>query len=43
MKKKATALENHDMVKFVCNNTDAKIISKVVGEKYILRKGSETN
>jgi hypothetical protein len=40
MKKKESALENHDLVKFVCNATDAKIISKVVGEEYTLRRGA---
>jgi hypothetical protein len=39
MKKKEAALETHDLVKFVCNATDAKIISKVVGEEYTLRRG----
>jgi hypothetical protein len=43
MKKKESALENHDIVKFVCNSTDAKQIVKVVGEKYILRRGTEVS
>ena len=40
MKKKAFALENHDTVKFICSNTDAKIIVKVVGDKYLLKRGA---
>jgi len=28
------------MIKFVCNATDAKIISKVVGDEYTLRRGA---
>jgi hypothetical protein len=39
MKTKAAALENYDLVKFVCNAADAEIISKIVGDEYIFRRG----
>jgi len=39
MKTKAAALENYDIVNFVCNAADAEIISKIVGDEYTFRRG----
>lgn len=38
--KKAAALEKSDKVWFVCSSTDAKYISKAVGEDYTLTRGA---
>lgn len=40
MKKKETALEKYDVVKFICNSTDAKHVVKIVGPNYLLQRGS---
>lgn len=40
IKKKEAALEKYDIVKFVCSAQDMKHISKAVGEKYVLQRGS---
>jgi hypothetical protein len=41
VKKKERALMEFDVVKFVCNSTDAKYIRKFVGKNYILTRGSQ--
>jgi hypothetical protein len=40
IKKKESALEKYDKVWFVCSGTDAKYISKAVGEHYTLARGA---
>jgi hypothetical protein len=40
VKKKETALEKYDVVKFVCSATDAKQIVKAVGDRYLIKRGA---
>ena len=41
VKKKESALEKYDIVRFVCSSVDAKFIEKGVGNRYILIRGPE--
>ena len=40
IKKKVDALEKYDIVKFVSNSTDLPMITKAVGDKYCIKRGS---
>lgn len=40
MKKKEAALEKYDVMRFVCSSTDAKLVSKIVGDEYVLQRGA---
>jgi hypothetical protein len=39
VKKKERALEEYDIIRFVCSSTDAKYISKYVTDKYLISRG----
>ena len=41
VKKKEDALGKYDIVRFICSSVDAKLIERGVGDRYILKRGSE--
>lgn len=40
VKKKEAALKKYDVVRFISSSSDIKMISKAVGERYTLKRGS---
>jgi len=41
VKKKEAALEKYDVVRFISSSSDIKMISRAVGERYSIKRGSE--
>lgn len=41
IEKLSTALENYNVVKFVCSATDARFFEKTISSKYLLKRGYE--